>query len=80
MTVRVARLYEALATGAQCLGSQEVWDADSVTTARKAIRGCAGCPVWWECEQLRAELQPTAGVWAGIDCDDARRRAGRTVT
>lgn len=79
MTVRDASFYDDLVTGAVCRGST-IWDADTVLDARRAIRGCGGCPVWSLCDDLRREVKPTAGVWAGLDCDEARRRQGRTVS
>ena len=32
-----------------------------------AVTLCAGCPVYAECDAYAAEVEPSAGVWAGVD-------------
>ena len=62
---------------ATCRGSHDLmFDPTRISVA---VALCAGCPVFAECEAYAAEVEPLAGVWAGVD-KMARKRARRRLS
>lgn len=76
----VSERVKALAHGAACAGQEALFTRDArdvrAATLRAARAVCQTCPVFALCEELRDEINPTAGIWAGQKCSirTARQR------
>lgn len=48
-----------------------IWFSTDPLLIAQAKQECARCPVLQQCHHLAIEVQPDAGVWAGIRCSAA---------
>lgn len=53
-----------------CRDDADTWFEDPPA----AIAGCRRCPALHPCRTYAASVQPTAGVWAGVDHERRGRR------
>ena len=44
-----------------------LWLSEKVTDRRRAAQLCGGCPVVNACNRLMLQVNPTFGVFAGVD-------------
>lgn len=62
----------AFAENAACAGQVTMFTAEARNVRAGSLRAmkrlCAGCQVMDLCAQLRDEINPSAGVWAGQLC------------
>src|SRR4051812_8048126 len=62
---------------AACVGSDHLFLSEDPEDVADAQRICIDCPVFNDCQDYAKQIMPTAGVWAGRDCNDRRKRGKR---
>ena len=64
---------------AACHGNDVLFLSERPKDVAQAQRICLDCPVFDQCQDYAKQIRPTAGVWAGRDCNDRRKRGKRPI-
>lgn len=63
-----------------CLEDPDLWVSESSEERHWAAKGCEGCPVFDWCAREAIRLDPSWGVYAGIDYSRAKTKAKTPAT